>query len=120
MGRRIPITAVSPVVEGGAYPAKSVVGEPVTVGATAFREGHDALGVNVVLRDPAGRPGPLTLMRLVAPGTDRYEAEVTASAVGPWTFEIEAWSDPLETWRHDAMIKIPEAQDVELMLEEDI
>ena len=93
MGRRIPITAVSPVVEGGAYPAKSVVGEPVTVGATVFREGHDEdLGLNVVLRDPAGRPGPFTPMRLVAPGTDRYEADVTASAIGPWTFEIEAWA----------------------------
>jgi starch synthase (maltosyl-transferring) len=118
MGRRIPITDVSPVIEGGAYAAKSVVGEPVTIGATVFREGHDALGVNVVLRDPSGRPGPFTPMRLVAPGTDRYEAEVAASTAGPWTFEIEAWGDPLESWRHDAMIKIPEAQDVELMLEE--
>jgi len=118
MGRRIPITGVSPVVEGGAYAAKSVVGEPVTIGATAFREGHAALGVNVVLRDPSGRPGPFTPMRLVAPGTDRYEADVTGSVVGLWTFEIEAWGDPLETWRHDAMIKIPEGQDVELMLEE--
>ncbi len=57
-------------------------------------------------------------MRLVAPGTDRYEAVVTADATGPWTFEIEAWGDPLESWRHDARIKIPEGQDVELMLEE--
>jgi starch synthase (maltosyl-transferring) len=118
MGRRIPITGVSPAIEGGAYAAKSVVGEPVTIGATVFREGHAALGVNVVLRDPAGRSAPFTPMRLVAPGTDRYEADVTGSVVGPWTFEIEAWGDPLATWRHDAMIKIPEAQDVELMLEE--
>ncbi|HWF42085.1 MAG TPA: maltotransferase domain-containing protein, partial [Acidothermaceae bacterium] len=107
-----------PVIDCGRYPAKSVVGEQLTVAATVYREGHDAVGVNVVLRDSTGRTGPWTPMRLVAPGTDRYEAVVTADTTGPWTFQIEAWSDPLESWRHDARIKVPEGQDVELMLEE--
>ena len=107
-----------PVIDCGRHPAKSVVGEQLTVAATVFREGHDALGVNVVLRDSTGRTGPWTPMRLVAPGTDRYEAVVTADSTGAWTFQIEAWGDPLESWRHDARIKIPEGQDVELMLEE--
>jgi len=107
-----------PVIDCSRYPAKSVVGEQLTVAATVYREGHDAVGVNVVLRDSTGRTGPWTPMRLVAPGTDRYEAVVTADTTGAWTFHIEAWSDPLESWRHDARIKVPEGQDVELMLEE--
>ena len=107
-----------PVIDCGRYPAKSAVGEQLTVAATVYREGHDAVGVNVVLRDSTGRTGPWTPMRLVAPGTDRYEAVVTADTTGAWTFHIEAWSDPLESWRHDARIKVPEGQDVELMLEE--
>jgi starch synthase (maltosyl-transferring) len=115
---RIPIENVMPVIDCGRYPAKSVVGEQLTVAATAYREGHDALGVNVVLRDSTGRIGPWTPMRLVAPGTDRYVAVITADTPGAWTFQIEAWGDPLESWRHDARIKIPEGQDVELMLEE--
>jgi starch synthase (maltosyl-transferring) len=115
---RIPIIDVAPAVECGRWPAKAVVGEQLTVSATVFREGHDALGANVVLVDPRGRPGPFTPMRLVAPGTDRYEATVAPSSTGLWSFHIEAWGDPLETWRHDARIKIPEGQDVELMLEE--
>ena len=115
---RIPIVDVQPVLECGRYPAKSIPGEQLAVSATVFREGHDALGVNVVLRDPNGRAGAFTPMHLVAPGTDRYEALVAADATGAWTFHIEAWADPLETWRHDARIKIPEGQDVELMLEE--
>src|SRR5665213_4260209 len=69
-------------------------------------------------RGPLSRAGPWTPMRLVAPGTDRYEGVVTADTTGAWTFEIEAWSDPIESWRHDARIKVPEGQDVELMLEE--
>ncbi len=115
---RIPITDVAPVVDCGRFPAKSVVGEQFTVAATVFREGHETLGVNVVMRNPAGRSGPFTPMRLVAPGTDRYEAVVRADTPGPWAFEIEAWGDPIEHWRHDARIKVPEGQDVELMLEE--
>jgi starch synthase (maltosyl-transferring) len=116
---RIPIIDVAPVIECGKYPAKAIVGEQVNVAATVFREGHDALGVNVVVSDPAGcDAADLTRMRLVAAGTDRYEAVITPTATGFSSFRIEAWADPLETWRHDAGIKVPEGQDVELMLEE--
>ena len=52
---RFPITAVQPAVEGGKFPAKAVVGETLVVGATAFREGHDRLGVSAVLLDPRGK-----------------------------------------------------------------
>ena len=31
---------------------------------------------------------------------------------------VEAWADPIATWHHDAAIKIPAGQDVELMLTE--
>ncbi|HZL75019.1 MAG TPA: maltotransferase domain-containing protein, partial [Propionibacteriaceae bacterium] len=36
---RIPVHKVSPVIEGGAYPAKAVVGEAIPIRATVFREG---------------------------------------------------------------------------------
>ena len=54
---RFPITAVQPSVEGGKFPAKAVEGETIVVGATAFREGHDQLGVSAVLLDPAAKSG---------------------------------------------------------------
>ncbi|MGW3954752.1 maltotransferase domain-containing protein, partial [Streptomyces sp. NPDC004752] len=57
---RVPICDVRPAVECGRRPAKAVVGETFEVSATVFREGHDALGANVVLCDPQGRPGPWT------------------------------------------------------------
>ncbi|MEY9838901.1 starch synthase (maltosyl-transferring) [Streptacidiphilus sp. EB103A] len=115
---RIPVLDVSPRVDCGTRPAKSVVGEPFEVSATVFREGHDAVGANVVLRDPRGRSGPWTPMRELAPGTDRWGAEVVATAPGRWTFSVEAWSDPLATWRHHAEIKIPAGIDTALVLEE--
>jgi starch synthase (maltosyl-transferring) len=115
---RIPVLDVSPRVDCGSRPAKSVVGEPFEVSATVFREGHDAVGANVVLRDPKGRSGPWTPMRELAPGTDRLGAEVVATSPGRWTFTVEAWSDPFATWRHAAEIKVPAGIDTELVLEE--
>ncbi|MGA5403751.1 maltotransferase domain-containing protein, partial [Streptomyces pseudogriseolus] len=55
---RIPVLDVRPLVRQGRRPAKAVVGESFEVTATVFREGHDAVAANVVLKDPEGRPGP--------------------------------------------------------------
>jgi starch synthase (maltosyl-transferring) len=115
---RIPIVDVQPVVARGERPAKAVAGESFEVSATVFREGHGMLGAGVVLRGPDGRRGPLTAMRELAAGTDRYGAEVTVTSEGLWHFEVEAWGDPLAHWRHDAAIKLPLGQDVELTLAE--
>ncbi|WP_189716970.1 maltotransferase domain-containing protein, partial [Streptomyces phaeofaciens] len=115
---RIPVLDVRPVVQQGRRPAKAVTGETFEVSATVFREGHDAVAANVVLTDPRGRPGPWTPMRELAPGTDRWGADVTPDAPGRWTYTVEAWSDPVGTWRHVAGIKIPAGQDTELVLEE--
>ncbi|GAA3506283.1 alpha-1,4-glucan--maltose-1-phosphate maltosyltransferase [Streptomyces prasinosporus] len=115
---RIPVRDVRPSVDCGRRPAKAVVGETFEVTATLFREGHDAVAANVVLKDPEGRPGPFTPMRELAPGTDRWGAEVTADAVGRWTYRVEAWGDPVATWRRTATIKVPAGIDAGLVLEE--
>jgi starch synthase (maltosyl-transferring) len=115
---RIPILEVEPSVDCGARPAKAVAGETFEVSATTFREGHGVIGVGVVLRDPDRNLSPVTPMRELAPGTDRYGADVTVTQEGLWRFHVEAWADPIATWHHDAAIKIPAGQDVELMLTE--
>ncbi|MFF8804200.1 alpha-1,4-glucan--maltose-1-phosphate maltosyltransferase [Streptomyces omiyaensis] len=117
---RIPIADVRPQVDGGHRPARAVPGEVFDVSATVFREGHDAVAANVVLTDPDGRTGPWSPMRLVAPGTDRYTARVSASREGDWTYRVEAWADPYATWRHTAEIKVPAGLDVELVLAEGV
>ncbi|MFB6711771.1 MULTISPECIES: alpha-1,4-glucan--maltose-1-phosphate maltosyltransferase [unclassified Streptomyces] len=115
---RIPVLDVRPLVDCGRRPAKAVAGETFQVTATVFREGHDAVAANVVLLDPAGRPGPWTPMRELAPGTDRWGADVTPDSEGHWTYTVEAWSDPLATWRQHAEIKIPAGSDTGLVLAE--
>ncbi|QGN59298.1 DUF3416 domain-containing protein [Nostocoides sp. HKS02] len=114
---RIPVLQVSPCVDGGARPAKSVVDEQFTVGATVFREGHDAVNASVVLVDPDGREH-VTAMTCTNVGLNTWEASVSADREGLWTYRVEGWSDPYGTWEHDASIKVAADIDTELMLEE--
>ena len=102
----------------GRRPAKAVTGETFEVSATIFREGHGLISAGVVLRDPLRKMTPMTRMHMLAPGTDRWGAEVAATSEGSWRYHVEAWADPIATWHHDAAIKIPAGQDVELMLTE--
>ncbi|MFE2363342.1 alpha-1,4-glucan--maltose-1-phosphate maltosyltransferase [Streptomyces virginiae] len=113
---RIPVLDVRPAVDCGARPAKAVVDEVFEISATVFREGHDALSAHVVLRDPKGRLRPPVPMSELAPGTDRWGARVSAEVEGRWTYTVEAWSDPVGTWRAHAAIKIPAGIDTGLVL----
>ncbi|MFI6800317.1 alpha-1,4-glucan--maltose-1-phosphate maltosyltransferase [Streptosporangium canum] len=115
---RIPIQDIHPTVDCGRYPAKAAAGETFEIAATVFREGHDAVAAGAVLTGPDGVRGPLLRMRELAPGTDRWGVEVTLPTEGDWHFRVEAWSDPMATWLHDAGIKIPRDMDAELMCEE--
>ncbi|WP_425783958.1 maltotransferase domain-containing protein [Micromonospora sp. DT53] len=110
MTGRFPIEDVSPVVSCGRYPAKAVVDEPVPVSARAYREGHDALGCNVVWAGPDGASRPFTRMRPGEPGQDRWHATIAPDAVGSWAFSVEAFQDPYLTWQNAVTKKIAAGQ----------
>jgi starch synthase (maltosyl-transferring) len=111
---RFAIFDVAPAVEAGRRPAKAVVGEIIPVSATAFREGHDSLAVEVVVHDPHGTERVRRRMTPVLNEGDRWTAAITCEAEGDWSFTIEAWDDPWSTWCSRAGIKIPANIDVEL------
>jgi len=115
---RIPVLAGKPVIEGGRWPTKAVVGEAIPIRATVFREGHDAVAATAVLTRPDGTDHSWVRMSGPTPGLDIFEAHVTPDAEGTWTFRVEGWYDPYGTWSHDAEIKIRAGVDVDLMLEE--
>jgi starch synthase (maltosyl-transferring) len=113
MTGRFPIEDVTPSVSCGRYPAKAVVGELVPVSATAYREGHNALGVNVVWQGPHGEAEPFTRMRPGEPGLDQWHAVIKPDRVGRWTFTVEAFDDPYQTWRNAVVKKIGAGQGLE-------
>jgi starch synthase (maltosyl-transferring) len=116
---RIPIRDVSPVQPEDRWPAKAFAGEVVPFGATVFREGHDLIGVDLLLVDPEGKQ---TQHRMSpgAAGTDRWEALAKVDQVGTWRFRIQAYGDDWASWLHDADIKIPLGQDLELVFAEGV
>ena len=114
---RIPVLDVQPVVEGGRWAAKAVVGETFTVSATVFRDGHDAVGATAVLIPPGatarqGRRTPMHALPLGAGarGTDGWAGDVTVDAPGAWKLLVEGWSDPWATWHHHVEAKLAAGQ----------
>jgi starch synthase (maltosyl-transferring) len=107
---RLGIVDVVPVISCGRYPARAVVGEHLPIAATVFREGHDAISANVAWRGPDGSAAPFVRMVPGVPGTDRWHATVVPTSEGAWTFAVEAWGDPIATWRHRVEVKIDAGQ----------
>ncbi|MDP1876481.1 MAG: DUF3416 domain-containing protein [Actinomycetota bacterium] len=113
---RFPITDVSPVVLGGRRPAAGAVGEAIPVRATSFREGHDSMGLTVSLSRPDGTVAQVVRMEAEGFGMDGWLGHVRPDAVGDWSFTLEAWGSPWDTWTHRAEVKVPAGVDVDLEL----
>ena len=116
---RLPILNVTPSVEAGRWPAKAYVGEVIPFGATVFREGHDSLGVELLLTSPAKKT---SVHRLAAGsmGSDRWETSLLIREQGQFSFQIRAFADDFDTWHHNATVKIAVGVDEELMMLEGI
>jgi starch synthase (maltosyl-transferring) len=141
---RIEIDDVAPVVSGGRFPAKAVVGEVVPVRATVWREGHDAVAATLVVRyhgraypklgeEPDGRPtavAPVPIEAVVHPAPrvkpqhipmssgrkpDVFQGQFSPDSVGLWTFRVDGWGDPITTWQRNVTAKLDAGQgEVEL------
>ncbi|MGB6165635.1 MAG: alpha-1,4-glucan--maltose-1-phosphate maltosyltransferase [Pseudonocardiaceae bacterium] len=110
MSGRIAIDDVTPVVSCGRYASKAVVGEHVPIRATVWREGHDAVGATVVWRGPGTASASQVRMRPGPPGTDQFIATVIPDQVGWWSFRVDGWADPGQSWRHAIEVKIAAGQ----------
>ena len=110
---RFPILDVQPTIASGERPIKAVENERLEVRATVFREGHDSLGVSVVLVEADGTE---SRVRALLEEQDRWVASIRPQQIGAAAFAIEAWDDPWGSWHHRAGIKVPAGVDVELEL----
>lgn len=113
---RIPLAKPSPAVPWGEFRPKAYAGEIVPFRVTAFREGHDRIGVQVRLFSPSGDE---SLHRLTAleNGLDEWRTLIAPGEEGVWRFRFEAFADEYATWRHAASLKIAAGVDAPLMRE---
>lgn len=113
---RIRIAAVAPQVDGGRWPVKRCAGDTVRVGADVFRDGHEALRAAVQFRAPSRRRWDETAMAPVDAhhAGVRWEGEFPVTELGPWSFRIVAWVDPLASWLDELRRKLEAAPDQDL------
>jgi starch synthase (maltosyl-transferring) len=96
---RVIIESPSPSVDGGAFPAKRVIGDTVTIAADIFADGHDLISAVVLHRhDDAS---DFTEVRMRSLPNDRWEAEIVVERLGFHRYTIEAWIDHFLTWHRD-------------------
>lgn len=113
---RIPLLAPRPAVPDPRYRPTGFRGEVVPFGVTAFREGHDRIGVHVRLFSPSDDES-LHRLTPAGDGFDRWWANIALLEEGLWTFRFEAFGDDYATWHHAAHVKVAAGVDVSLMRE---
>nr|WP_243075281.1 alpha-1,4-glucan--maltose-1-phosphate maltosyltransferase [Microbacterium sp. SS28] len=113
---RIPLALPSPTTPGGHFRPKAFSGEAVPFRATAFREGHDRIGVHVRLFSPSGDES-LHRLSPLNDGFDRWATLIAPIEQGVWRFRFEGFADDFATWEHAADLKIAAGVDAALMRE---
>jgi starch synthase (maltosyl-transferring) len=112
---RIPIRDLSPRQPEDTWPAKAYRGEVIPFAATVFKEGHDLIGVELLLTAPDGSRA-IHPMHDTGDGVDRWRTTALVDQQGTYTWQVRAWVDDWATWLHNAELKIPAGVDVALML----
>jgi starch synthase (maltosyl-transferring) len=106
------IEDVYPLIDGGRFAVKRIVGERVEVWADIYRDGHDVAAASVVWRreqDREWRREPMTHH-----GNDRWSGSFVPDAPGRYVYAIEAWTDEFATWRHGFELKQKAGVDLNL------
>ncbi len=89
-----------PLVDGGRFPSKAIIGDPLAVRADVFTHGHDLVRALVRFRRVGARRWLEAPMQNL--GNDAFAGTVTPTADGPFEIEIAAHVDDLATWARDA------------------
>lgn len=107
---RVIIENVTPLVDGGQYAVKRVVGEVVAVEADVFPDGHDVVRAEVLYKkDTAGNWQTVALQHR---SNDRWAGQFTVDEQGFYSFKIRAWVDYALNWQHGIERKIADGQKV--------
>ena len=106
--QRVIIEGVSPEVDGGRFPAKTVAGDNVIAEADIYADGHDALAACLLYRREDENKWTETPMRHLV--NDRWRGSFIAEKTGNYVFTISAWVDPFLTWREDLKKRVEAKQ----------
>ncbi len=106
------IEDVYPLIEGGRFAVKRIVGEPVEVWADVFRDGHDVVAAALIWRRERDREWQRAGM--THQGNDRWVGSFVPDQPGRYVYAIEAWTDEFATWRRGFELKQKAGADLSL------
>jgi starch synthase (maltosyl-transferring) len=106
---RIQIQGLSPLVDCGRYAPKACVGDELTIAATIFRDGHEAL--RAALRTKAQGAARWATTPMTELGNDRWAASFTPDTCGVWCYRLEAWVDPVASFQWELRRKLEAGQE---------
>ncbi len=86
------IENLQPLIDGGRYPVKRVLGEDLVVEADIFRDGHDV--VAAVLKWRILGKGPWRETPMILVDNDRWRGVCTLYDNAIHEYTVEAWADP--------------------------
>ncbi len=113
-GGRVVVLEVRPIVDGGRYPAKRIVGRSLTIEVDLVCDGHDV--VQAVLLDRHNAQDAWRETPLVHAGNDVWRATIDLTALGRHHYTVVAWIDAFATWRRGLERKFAAGNDVAIEL----
>jgi starch synthase (maltosyl-transferring) len=93
------IENLQPLLDGGRYPIKRIVGDDLVVEADIFKDGHDVVAAILkwrALREREWRETPLAFL-----DNDRWRGVCTLYEGAIYEYTIEAWTDTFRGWQHE-------------------
>src|SRR3989475_5223755 len=100
MARAFPsvvIDNLQPLLDGGDYPIKRIVGEDLVVQADIFKDGHDVVAAVLKWRVVGKRACRETPMSFV--DNDRWRGLCTLYDEAIHEYTVEAWTDTFRSWQ---------------------
>jgi starch synthase (maltosyl-transferring) len=102
MARAFPsvvIENLQPLIDGGRYPIKRIVGEDLVVEADIFKDGHDVVAAILKWRVLGKRAWRETPMNFV--DNDRWRGICTLYDEDIHEYTVEAWTDAFRSWQEE-------------------
>lgn len=106
------IENIYPIIDGGRFPVKRIVGERIEIWADIYRDGHEVMAAAIVWRLETDRDWQRAAMTHDV--NDRWGGAFVPGRPGRYVVAIEAWTDEFATWRHGFELKLKAGQDVTL------
>src|ERR1700731_30899 len=97
------IENISPLVDGGRYPVKRVIGEDLVVEADIFKDGPDVVAASLRWRLVNESNWHETPMHFV--DNDRWRGACTFYENASYEYTVEAWTDTFRGWQREFTAK---------------